>query len=159
MQVSPSPSALKAPSKPGSGGPPRSTPPPLGSRLLKAALTAAFLAVLGALLYAKAIPCAFARVFHTPCPGCGSTRSAIALLQGDLHGVLHYNPMGPVMALLIGLLAAQSFVSVLVHGDFRDAGEGRLGFVVKRGIFLVVALEIVLWVARFFGAFGGPVPV
>jgi hypothetical protein len=63
------------------------------------------------------------------------------------------------MALFIGVLAAQSFVSMLVHGDLRDAGQGRIGLVVKRGIFVVVALEFTLWIARFFGAFGGPVPV
>lgn len=136
-----------------------SSPPPLGVRLRRAGLTAVALGAFGALLYAKGIPCAFARIFHTPCPGCGSTRSAVALLHGDLDGVLHYNPLGPVMAVLIGVLAAQSFVSVLVHGDFRAAGEGRVGLVVKRGIVLVGALEVVLWIARFFGVLGGPVPV
>jgi hypothetical protein len=30
---------------------------------------------------------------------------------------------------------------------------------VKRGIVVIAALELVLWIARFFGAFGGPVPV
>src|SRR5262249_51130087 len=110
-------------------------------------------------LYAKAIPCAFASVFHRPCPGCGSTRAVVALLHGDLHGVLAYNPFGPVMAVLIGVLGLQAVASILVHGDFRGAGEGRVGFVVKRGIFVVVALELVLWIARFFGALGGPVPV
>lgn len=134
-------------------------PPPLLVRLRRAALTAAAVAAFGGLLYAKGIPCAFARVFHTPCPGCGSTRSAIALLHGDLDGVLQYNPLGPVMAVLIGALAAQSLGSVLVHGDFRAAAEGRVGRVVKRGILVVAALEIALWVVRFFGVLGGPVPV
>jgi hypothetical protein len=135
------------------------TPPPLPVRLRKAGLTAAAVAAFGALLYAKGVPCAFARIFRTPCPGCGSTRSAIALLHGDLDGVLHYNPLGPVMAVFIGVLALQSLASVLVHGDFRGAGEGRVGLVVKRGILVVGALEVALWVARFFGALGGPVPV
>ena len=136
-----------------------STPVPLVVRLRRACLTAAGVLVFGALLYAKGIPCAFARIFHTPCPGCGSTRSAVALLHGDLDGVLRYNPLGPVMAVLIGVLAAQSLVSVLVHGDFQGAGEGRVGRVVKRGIVLVGALEVVLWITRFFGVLGGPVPV
>ena len=135
------------------------SPPPLLVRLRRASLTVAALAAFGALLYAKGLPCVFARVLHTPCPGCGSTRSALALLHGDLEGTLRYNPLGPVMALLIGVLAAQAIVSVLVHGDFRDTGEGRLGFVVKRAIVGVAALELVLWIARFFGALGGPVPV
>jgi hypothetical protein len=83
----------------------------------------------------------------------------VALVHGDWPGVLRYNPLGPVVAIFIGVLAAQSLVSLLIHGDFRDAGGGRVGLVVKRGLFVVVVLEIVLWVGRFFGAFGGPVPV
>jgi hypothetical protein len=117
------------------------------------------LGVLGGLLYAKAIPCAFARFFHTPCPGCGSTRAVLALIHGDLHGVLHYNPFGPVMAVLLGVLGVQAFASILTHGDFRGAGEGRVGLMVKRGIFIVIAFELALWIARFFGVLGGPVPV
>jgi len=80
-------------------------------------------------------------------------------MHGDLHGVVQYNPLGPVAALLIAILAAQAIVSVLVHGDFRDVGEKRVGLIVKRGIMLVAAGELILWVARFFGALGGPVPV
>jgi hypothetical protein len=114
---------------------------------------------LGVLLYARGVPCVFARVFHVPCPACGSTRAVLALLRGDLRGVLHNNPLGPVAALLLGLLAAQSLFSLFVHGDFRDAGEGRLGLVARRALYVVVAAELVLWIARFFGALGGPVPV
>src|SRR5258707_535146 len=92
--------------------------PPLAVRLRRAALAAALLGVLAGLLYAKTIPCAFATVFHRPCPGCGSTRAVVALLHADLHGVLMYNPFGPVMAALIGVLGLQALASVLVHGDF-----------------------------------------
>jgi len=122
-------------------------------------LTAALLAVFGCLLYVKALPCAFASVFHQPCPGCGSTRAVLALLRGDGADVLRYNPLGPAMALLLGVLGVQVLASIFKHGDVRNVGEGRLGSVVKRGILLVAVLEAVLWIARFFGAFGGPVPV
>jgi hypothetical protein len=131
----------------------------IATRVRRAALTAAMFGVLGVLLYAKAIPCAFARVFHLPCPACGSTRAVLALVSGDLHGVLRYNPLGPVVLLILGVLAAESLVSVLVHGDFRDAGEGLVGRVMKRAIVVVAVLEAALWIARFFGVLGGPVPV
>ncbi|MBX3259970.1 MAG: DUF2752 domain-containing protein [Labilithrix sp.] len=134
-------------------------PAPLPVRLRRAGLTVAFAGAVGALLYAQAIPCAFASLFHAPCPGCGSTRAVLALARGDLQGVLRYNAVGPVMALFIGIFAVQAFVSVLVHGDLRGAGEGRLGFVLKRGILALFGLELLLWIVRFFGAFGGPVPV
>ena len=135
------------------------TRPPLLVRVRRAGLAMAAIAAVGGLLYAKAVPCAFARLTHVPCPGCGSTRSSIALLHGDLEGVFRYNPLGPVMAVLIGALAAQALVSVFVYGDIRAAGEGRVGLVVKRTLIAVGVLEVVLWLARFFGALGGPVPV
>ena len=48
---------------------------------------------------------------------------------------------------------------MVTHGDFRDAGSGRVGHVVKRLVIVVVVLEVVLWVARFFGALGGAVSI
>jgi hypothetical protein len=132
---------------------------PLAVRLRRAGITAALLGVLAALLYAKAIPCTFARVFHAPCPGCGSTRAVLALLHGDLHGVVRFNPLGPVIALLLGVFAVQSLVSIAKYGDARDAGAGPLGRALRSAIFVVGALEVALWIARFFGAFGGPTPV
>ena len=31
---------------------------------------------------------------HIPCPACGSTRSVLALMHGDLAGGLYWNPLG-----------------------------------------------------------------
>jgi hypothetical protein len=105
------------------------------------------------------VPCAFARATHHPCPGCGSTRSVVALLHGDLAGVLRFNPFGPVMALVLGLLGVETVVTVLRRGDTRAIGSTRAGRFLTRALVAVAALEIALWVARFFGVFGGPVPV
>jgi hypothetical protein len=122
-------------------------------------LTVAGLGAAFALLYAGAVPCVFARVLHLPCPACGSTRAVLALAHGDLEGVLRMNPLGPVAAVLLGFFAVQAVASVLRRGDFQAVGEGPLGAIAKRALAAVVVLEIVLWIARFFGAFGGPVPV
>lgn len=121
----------------------------------RAAITALALGAFGALLAAKAVPCGFATVTHHPCPGCGSTRAVLALFSGDLRGMLRYNPFGPVMAAILGVLVVQAIVSMLLDGDLRRVG----GRVLTRIVMVVAALEIVVWVARFFGAFGGPVPV
>jgi hypothetical protein len=125
----------------------------------RAAITAAGLAVFGTLLWAKAIPCAFATLTHHPCPGCGSTRAVLALVRGDLGGVLRTNPFGPLMAGVIAVLVYQAITSMLFDGDFRRVASGRSGKALTRFVVGVVALETVLWIARFCGAFGGPVPV
>lgn len=132
---------------------------PRAVRLRRAGLTLALGAVLFTLLYAGAVPCMFARTTHHPCPGCGSTRAVLALLHGDLHGVLVNNPIGPAAALVMGIFALQSWLSIVRWGDLRDAGKGQLGSLVKRGLIALAVLEFILWVARFFGFFGGPVTV
>lgn len=121
----------------------------------RAALVTVLLGAFGALLWAKAVPCAFATVTHHPCPGCGSTRAVLALVSGDLAGVLRNNPFGPPMAVVLGVVVVQAILSVLFHGDFRGVGGPRL----TRVVIVLAALEIVLWIARFCGAFGGPVAV
>ncbi len=128
-------------------------------RLRRVAGTALAGLALALLLYAKGVPCFFAHAFHTPCPGCGSTRAVLCLLHGDIPGVLRMNVVAPFAAFLIGLVGVQGIVSMLEHGDFRDVGEGRLGYLLKRLLLLAAIVEIVVWIARFFGAFGGPVSV
>jgi hypothetical protein len=41
---------------------------------------------------------------HIPCPACGSTRSVLALMHGDIAGGIFWNPLGFLMfSLLITL--------------------------------------------------------
>ncbi len=39
-------------------------------------------------------------VLGMPCPGCGLTRSFVALSAGDLSAAIAFNPMGPVLYLI-----------------------------------------------------------
>ena len=128
-------------------------------RVLRAAGVVAGLAAVAFLLGSAHVPCGFARMFHTPCPGCGSTRAMLALASGDLHAFVRYNPLAPFMTALVAVLAVQAVVSVLATGTFRDVGNGRVGMVVSRGMVIVATLEVLLWIARFGGFLGGPVPV
>lgn len=38
--------------------------------------------------------CPIHRFVHIPCPSCGSTRSVLSLMHGDLAGGLYWNPLG-----------------------------------------------------------------
>ena len=41
--------------------------------------------------------CFFKRITQIPCPSCGSTRSVLSLLKGDLPGALLLNPFGVII--------------------------------------------------------------
>lgn len=63
---------------------------------------AAFLALLVFIrLFVKSgIGCVWQHFFGIPCPGCGTTRAAIALLRGDFAAMLRYNFMLPSLPIL-----------------------------------------------------------
>lgn len=132
---------------------------PLHDRVLRVGLFVVGLSAIGYLLGSAAVPCGFARMFHAPCPGCGSTRAMLALRAGDWPAFLHYNPLAPLMTALLLLLAVQATLSLAATGTFQRVGDGKIGLLVSRGVLLVVALEVLLWLARFGGLLGGPVPV
>jgi hypothetical protein len=41
---------------------------------------------------------------HIPCPACGSTRSVLALMNGDVAGGLYWNPLGFLMFAFLVIL-------------------------------------------------------
>jgi uncharacterized protein DUF2752 len=132
---------------------------PVSARVVRSSLFAAALGAFAFLLSSAHVPCGFARIFHMPCPGCGSTRAMLALASGDLHSFVRYNPFAPFMTLLVVLLAGQAFASLVTTGTFRRLGEGGVGTLVSRGAVVIGVLEFAVWVARFGGFLGGPVPV
>jgi len=58
-------------------------------------------------------PCLFYSIFHLYCPGCGNTRSVMAIFHGDIFSSLRYNivPLLLLIILFIGYieLATYSF--------------------------------------------------
>ena len=78
----------------------------------------------------------------------------IAFLHGDLDGVVRFNPLGPAVALLIGIFVGQAWFSLVRWGDFRDAGKGKVPSLIKQALIGLAVVEFLLWVARFFGLFG-----
>lgn len=44
------------------------------------------------------MPCIFRKIFHFPCPTCGSTRALLSLLKGNCFSYYYYNVMAlPVL--------------------------------------------------------------
>lgn len=82
-------------------------------------------------------PCFFHQVTGLPCPTCGGTRAALALLSGDVPGAFHANPL--VAAALVVLVGGG-----LVAGAIAAFGRGvrepaRIPGWARAGIVLVLA--------------------
>ena len=93
-------------------------------------------------------------VFGVLCPGCGLTRGTLALAQGDLESMLHFNPL----AIVLGPLA----VWVVLHGLLVSLSwltpGGKLDLVARlpRSIWIGIFVVLVgVWGARIMGFLGG----
>jgi hypothetical protein len=100
----------------------------------------------------------FARVTHHPCPGCGLTRATLALLHGNVGDALQFHPLSIIISpLVIGFVVYKSWLYI-VKGRWWQIDK-RGGVWSTRASTALVIVTIAVWIARFFGLFGGPVPV
>lgn len=123
-------------------------------RALKAALVAA-----GAVLVLSSglFVCPLALVAHQPCPACGLTRASLAVLSLDFRRAASLHPLVFVVLPLLGAWAVSAAHAYVTTG--RALPSPRAGRAFGYAFPLLFALLLVVWVARFFGHFGGPVPV
>lgn len=163
MTAEPLPPAISEaalPQAPAGRRPPRPRHPlldtgrPLG-RVVRLGMVAVGLTV----AFASKIPlCPFAIVTRHPCPGCGLTRATFAALRGDFHEAVHFHPLVFLVTPLITVMFTYNAIQYVRRGQW-FASEKLKGPWVDAGWILLGVTMIALWIARFFGAFGGPVPV
>jgi hypothetical protein len=116
------------------------------------------MALLGAAIALGLPMCPFALVTRHPCPGCGLTRAAIAIALGRLDEALRLHPLSIVLVPTVGGAMAYNALVYVREGRFTAATSLQGRWVTAAAVVLGVA-GLVIWIARFFGAFGGPVPV
>ena len=128
------------------------------AQVRRGAVMALLFASLGA-VFASHIPvCPSAGLFGVPCPGCGMGRATLALLRGDLGAALHLHPLVPLAApVFIGFALASAWS--YVRGPVQPPRSARAERAISAVALACVVGLLVVWLARFFGAFGGPVPV
>jgi hypothetical protein len=124
------------------------------------ALVCAVIAAFALAIALKLPVCPTATFLGVPCPGCGLTRATLRLLQGDFAGALSLHPLAPAIAPLLvalGVKAALDYVGF----TRRTPGPPSPRAARWTNVFAVTLLcaLVGVWGARFFGAFGGPVPV
>jgi hypothetical protein len=105
--------------------------------------------VLAALLALVPFPtCLLRLALGIPCPACGLTRATLAAMRLDFGAALRWHPLSLALLAAIAVVSGAAFVA--------SDGTWRRMVVVTTGAAGV--LLIVVWVMRFAGWFGGPVP-
>jgi hypothetical protein len=115
----------------------------------------AMVALGGVALARGAIPCVFARLPRAPCPGCGLTRASRELLRGEFVGALHHHPLVWLVLPLVAFEVARQARGYVLGRRANVAASPRA----RAAVALVAVLALAVWIARFFGALGGPEPV
>ncbi len=109
---------------------------------------------MAALTLAPFPTCPMRLLLRTPCPGCGVTRACELAARGGWRASLHLHPLALVSAALVAVS-----VPFVARDMLRKDVLGPLPRPLGLAWHVLVGLLIALWIARFFGYFGGPVPV
>jgi len=131
------------------------------NRTGRIALLAVAAALFGVAVWSDFPLCPIAGSLGVPCPGCGLTRATLALLHGDWQSALRFHPL--VWLLLPVFVGFVGIASWEMLRDSSGARAARRFNWTGRGTTTVALALLVLtfgvWLARFAGYFGGPVPV
>jgi hypothetical protein len=125
------------------------------ARSFRALLPALVLFALAGLLLAG-LPwrCPFLTLTGLPCPTCGLTRATRFALHGDFAAATRMHPLWPIVA---PACAALGGAELVVHWRTGRWGRSFDPRVVQVALVVLGVALLLVWIARFAGAFGGPV--
>jgi Protein of unknown function (DUF2752) len=94
------------------------------------------------------VVCPIKNSFHIPCPSCGSTRSVISLLNGDIGNAIYINPLGILLALMLFLLPIWIVMDILTKSKTLFIFFLKMEYYIKKPQFAVplAILVLVNWV-------------
>lgn len=103
--------------------------------------------------------CPSATFLGVPCPGCGLTRATLTAFDGRLMDAFQLHPLFFfVTPLYVGFIVTAAWTYVRGPDPSRRPNP-HLGKIIGAIMGLALVLMLAVWVARFFGWLGGPVPV
>ena len=126
--------------------------------LKRGLIVALILSPLVAAMFVDVPLCPTAALFGMPCPGCGLTRATLAALHGDFTRAFHFHPLFFIATpLYVGTITSVAWT--FVRGGTHKPPSVKFSAVVTVFALTLMLLLMGVWLARFFGAFGGPVEV
>lgn len=104
--------------------------------------------------------CPFANLTGHPCPGCGLTRAAFALVRLDFDRALALHPLSPLLVPLVCALGLEAAGRYALGADSPARGFIALRTRHTAWLFgLLSVLVLTVWAARALGYLGGPAEV
>jgi hypothetical protein len=115
------------------------------------------LGVAAALIFVTSIPpfCPMRMLLGIPCPSCGLTRATRLAMGGHFLAATHMHPLWLIVLPYLAVVGALQLRHQLAYGTLMPRAPRWVGATGTA----IVALLVGVWIARFFGAFGGPVPI
>ncbi len=126
----------------------------------------ALLGLVGTLAVFGWLPCPFAGVVGLPCPGCGLGRATLALLEGDLAQAFRWHPLVFVLLPLLAIVVLHGIgtrgkleLGAVLDPSLESPRQRWARYTVNLLLLILLGAMLGLWIARFLGCCGGPVPV
>jgi hypothetical protein len=96
--------------------------------------------------------CIFKEVTHIPCPSCGSTRSAISLLHGNIADALYWNPIGFLLGIIWVIVPLWLIFDVVLKKDsfFRLYKRSEATLEQKKVAVPLIILVLANWIWNIF---------
>ncbi|MBA4411061.1 MAG: hypothetical protein C0397_16765 [Odoribacter sp.] len=96
--------------------------------------------------------CLFKRVTGVPCPSCGSTRSVLSILNGDIFGAILWNPFGIIIVSILLVFPVWMIGDVLSRKNTLFNAYNRTELFLKRRWIAIPAILLVLlnWIWNIF---------
>jgi hypothetical protein len=88
--------------------------------------------------------CLIRHFIHIPCPSCGSTRSVLALMHGDLAGGLYWNPLGFLILAVLLILPFWIGYDMLLQKDTLFKFFGLFENTLRRRWVAISAIALIL---------------
>lgn len=96
--------------------------------------------------------CLFKRITSFPCPSCGSTRSVLSILKGDLSGGVLWNPFGLIIMAILIVAPIWMIADLLLKQDSLYRFYHRTELFLKRKWIAIPAILLVLlnWIWNIY---------
>lgn len=88
--------------------------------------------------------CLVKRVTGVPCPSCGTTRSVLSILKGDILEGIQWNPFGIIIILILFIFPVWIISDVLSRNDSLFNSYNQTELFLKRKWIAIPAILLVL---------------